>query len=199
MSGRFPIIPAGNRSAEQAKLVDAYHAGWRKALASPDGRLGGPLDVTIYQPGFAQAIMGLSDYFRSESAISARIKELIVLLVARKARCEYEWCAHVAGARKAGWTDDVIRAVAEGKTPNFAESDDQAVYAVVTQLQADGNLGDDAFDRAKDLFGEPALIDLIALVGYYNLIALFMNVAGVRHPNQGSLDIPLPSRPRSAN
>ena len=37
-------------------------------------------------------------------------------------------------------------------------------------------MGDATFQAAKDKFGERGVVDLIGVVGYYNMVSMFLNV-----------------------
>ena len=59
--------------------------------------------------------------------------------------------------------------------PEFANEDEGAVYAAVTDLLGTHALSDEAYADALTLFGERGVVDLVGIVGYYILVALTLN------------------------
>ena len=52
----------------------------------------------------------------------------------------------------------------------------QAVsYAVASELVRDHGLSDTTYARARTAFGEPGVIELVSVVGYYCMVALVLN------------------------
>ena len=57
-----------------------------------------------------------------------------------------------------------------------------AVYDFASELQHDRRVSDATFARAAEHLDHQSLIDLVALCGYYGLIAMVLNVALVPVP-----------------
>ena len=52
-----------------------------------------------------------------------------------------------------------------------------AAYDFTSELQANKRVSDPTYARAVAAFGEPGVIDLIGVQGYYTMLAMMMNVA----------------------
>jgi 4-carboxymuconolactone decarboxylase len=62
-------------------------------------------------------------------------------------------------------------------------SEDQApVHDVLTERHATRRVSDARFNAVKARFGEPGVIDPIAVSGYYVAVAMRLNVAEVKLP-----------------
>ena len=61
--------------------------------------------------------------------------------------------------------------------------DEAAVYAFCTEAHASGHVPDEAFDAVKARFGLDGALELLALCGYYSLMAMVLNTAGLPLPD----------------
>jgi 4-carboxymuconolactone decarboxylase len=111
-----------------------------------------------------------------------------------------EWAIHHPLALQAGLAEATLQAVAEGRRPTALPEAEAIAYAVWDELDRHRSLSDTTYGRAVQLLGEAGLIDLIALIGYYSLLAMVMNVARTPPPAPeadrlgGPLRAPPPSR-----
>jgi 4-carboxymuconolactone decarboxylase len=60
--------------------------------------------------------------------------------------------------------------------------DEELVFEAVTEFQRTKTLSDTTYARLVSMFGEPGVIDLIGLVGYYGMLAGILNVARTTVP-----------------
>jgi len=51
------------------------------------------------------------------------------------------------------------------------------VYDFCLELLHNQSVSDTTYDHAVALFGEPGVIDLVGVLGYYSLLAMVMNTA----------------------
>jgi 4-carboxymuconolactone decarboxylase len=70
-------------------------------------------------------------------------------------------------------------------------ADQAMVWQFATELHRDRNVSDASYAAVKLRFGEQGVIDLVAVMGYYSLVGMVLNVAGVPVP-PGE---PLPLKP----
>jgi 4-carboxymuconolactone decarboxylase len=68
--------------------------------------------------------------------------------------------------------------------------DEQVVYEFTTELHEKHGVSDAMYKRAVDAFGEQGVADLIAINGYYVLVAMTVNVD--RTPMPGNAPLPMP-------
>ena len=113
-------------------------------------------------------------------SIPATLRELAIIITARHLRSEYEWQAHKRAALQAGLAAATVDAIAAGRRPQSLAPDEKAVYDFSTELLTTHEVGDATFGAARDILGERGLVDLMALIGYYQTVAMMLNVD--RHP-----------------
>ena len=168
-------------SAEQREVAAQISAG-------PRGEVRGPFIALLHNPELARHLQALGEHLRWKGNLPAHLTELAVLVTARRWTCQHEWYIHEQLARKAGLADAAIAAIRAGHDPQLSE-EERIVYLFCRDAHAGGRVSDDNFDRAKQRFGLDGAIELLALCGYYSLMAMVLNTAGL--PLPGNAEPPL--------
>ncbi len=174
---RVPELQSGEMSAEQKRISDEISAG-------PRGAVVGPLAVWLHRPGLADTAQKLGQYCRYDSSLPPRLSELAILTTGRIWDAAFEWDSHVGPARKAGLSEDIIRALAEDREPVFENDDESAVYRVTRTLNFERAIPNDLYMEAEGLLGKDGLVDLIGVLGYYSLISMTIKAFEVPGMNQ---------------
>ncbi len=172
---RITRVDPESMSEAQRRLLE-------RIAAPPRGRVAGPFQVWLHRPDMAERIESLGRHLRFEGVLPARLRELAILVTARAWRAAYEWHAHEPHARKAGLDEATIAAVAEGRCPEAAGPEAVAVFELCRELHAGQAVSDETFRAAADVLGQDGLIELVALIGYYTLAAMTLNVFRVLPP-----------------
>jgi 4-carboxymuconolactone decarboxylase len=176
---RFPKL-----TTEQ--MSDAQRAVAAQISAGPRGEVRGPFIALIHNPKLAQHLQGLGEHLRWGGKLPPKLVELAVLVTARRWTCQHEWFIHVELARKAGLDPQVIAAVQEGREPASGGAEEREVHAFCKEAHATGRVGDTAFNAVRERFGLDGALELLALSGYYTLMAMVLNTAGMPLPNNGT-------------
>ena len=156
--------------------------------AGPRGEVRGPFIALLHNPELARHLQALGEHLRWKGKLPAHLTELAVLVTARSWTCQHEWYIHEQLARKAGLAAAIIDAIRSGQQPNV-EGDEAAVYAFCRDAHASGRVSDEHFEAAKKRFGLDGALELLALCGYYSLMAMVLNTAGL--PLPGNAEPPL--------
>jgi len=69
------------------------------------------------------------------------------------------------------------------------ESGEEIVYSFCTELLNTKQVSDATFNAAKDKLGERAVVDLIGVVGYYQLVSMLLNVDGYPLPDDAKPEL----------
>ncbi|HEY8579531.1 MAG TPA: carboxymuconolactone decarboxylase family protein [Beijerinckiaceae bacterium] len=173
---RLPPIPRDAYSPDQRAAHEDF-------LATRKVDFSGPWHVFIRSPELLTHAQRMGEYLRYRCSLSGRLSELAILLVARCWTQDYEWGAHRKHALKAGVTEATVAAIAEGRRPSGLTDEEQTVWDMVTEILNTRRVSDATYAQALARFGEQGVIDLCGLVGYYQLLALTMNVARVPPPD----------------
>ena len=171
---RFPKLTPEQMSPAQREVAAEISAG-------PRGEVRGPFIALIHNAELASRIQALGEHLRWKTKLPPKLVELAVLVTARRWACQHEWFIHVEHARKAGLDEQAIAAIREGREPRL-QGDDALVYAFCREAHATGKVGDAAFNGVVERFGREGALDLLALNGYYSLMAMVLNTAGMPLP-----------------
>ena len=167
----------------QRKVHDAIVAG-------PRGKVVGPLRVWLLSPELAERAQELGAFCRFGTSLPPRLSELAILVTGAFWKAGFEWHAHAPIAIEAGVPADAVEAIRLGKVPKFAHEDERAVYEFSSELWTQRRVSDAAYRRIAALLGENTVVELVAILGYYGLISMTINVFEVPLP-QGA-DQPFP-------
>jgi 4-carboxymuconolactone decarboxylase len=113
-------------------------------------------------------------------------------MTARRWNCQHEWYMHEKLARKAALEPHIIEALAEGREPKNLSAEDAAVWAFCRDAHATGRVGDGPFEAVKAKFGLDGALELLALSGYYTLMAMVLNTAGMPLPDNAAPPLKTP-------
>ena len=100
-----------------------------------------------------------------------RDTELVILRVAHLRDCAYELEHHIHLARRAGVGDADVQRVLTGPSAAGWTPREQALLGAVDQLHHDRDLDDAAWDALSAHLDERERIELVFLVGHYELLA----------------------------
>ena len=95
-------------------------------------------------------------------------------------------------AKGAGLRLDIIEAIRDGRRSCGMSADEEIVYGVSAELHKNKRVSDRTFARGEQRFGEPVVVDLVGINGYYTLQAMELNGARYPLPKDGT---PLPRLP----
>ncbi len=131
--------------------------------------------MLLRSPAVAEGIMRYGEYVRFHSTLPAKLNELATLIVARDWTSQFPFAAHHKAATQAGLNESVAIAIAEGKRPASMQKDEEVVYNFVTGLLKTTQISDANFSAAKDLLGERNLVELLGVIGHYQIVSMVLN------------------------
>ena len=184
---RLPDLRPEALSAGQRALYESIAGGDRARDASfrlteADGSLVGPFAALLLSPTVGDALQAVGAAIRFGCGLSPLVREVAILTVAAHHRSPFEWWAHEPIARRAGLTDDHLAALHSGETPDF-DDEAAAAYAFSRALIAGRRPDDATFEAARVSLGLDGAMELVTLVGYYNLLAQLMDTFEIGVPN----------------
>ncbi len=172
---RVPEIDEAELTPEQRRIYDAIVAG-------PRGRVPGPLKVWLQSPDLAHHAQALGAFCRYGTSLPPRLSELAIITTGAFWRAGYEWHVHAPIALEAGVDAAVVEAIRTGATPQFAHSDEAALYAFVRELLETRGVGEATFARAVEALGHQGVVELVGILGYYGLISMTIKAFEVAVP-----------------
>lgn len=126
----------------------------------------------------------LADFFRSGLELTDRDRELVVLRTAWRSGSEYEWTQHVRIGGRAGLSPGEIALVARPGTAGHWPPRDAALLAAADEILGQADLSDATWAELSAFLTEAQLLELVMLVGFYRMVAGFLNATGVREKTE---------------
>jgi 4-carboxymuconolactone decarboxylase len=161
------LEPLGQLSPRQAEISER--------ITSRRGGTRGPFLVWLRSPELCERVEALGAYCRFESALDLRLRELSLLIAARHFDAQYSWNAHVDKAVDAGVDRAAIERLARREDPEFAAPDEQLLYRFATEVLERHFVSDATFAAGLAAFGDRGLVDLIASLGNFSMLAMLLN------------------------
>jgi alkylhydroperoxidase family enzyme len=110
--------------------------------------------------------------------LPATVREKVILRTGWNCRSRYEWGQHVEIALGAGVSDLEILQVSQGPEA-FTDRREQALMRACDEMLRDRLIADATWNTLKESYSEKLLIEIILLIGHYEMIAGFLNTAGI--------------------
>ena len=182
---RYPTLTPDQLSPQQKAYVDNLQKPPRNnttALQNP------PFKVYLRSPELAKKLEEVSDFVRWESGQPPRLTELAILMTARQWSNQWIWRGHYRAAVRGGLDPSVGADLAAGKRPEKMKEDEAILYNYATEMYRDKAVSDPTYAAAVKAFGEKGLIDLVATMGYYDIVAMTLITAKAVAPKED--DVP---------
>jgi 4-carboxymuconolactone decarboxylase len=162
-------IPVFNENSEfnpvQRRVVDGI-------LGRRGGRIPGPYRLSLHAPEVTEVWHPLGEKLRLNSCFPLHQSEFAILITARCWDCDYVFNAHSKIATDAGLAQSIVDAMVRNARPKFDKPEEEAIYDYGVELFRNHAISDKSYDRAKDIFGIPAIVELGCLMGYYGMVAM---------------------------
>src|SRR4029077_17592501 len=172
--GRLPNIDEAKLSTEQRNIYETIMRG--------RGHVRGPFAVWLRNAELCENTLKLQEMFASRVALDRRLLELMILVSARLATAKYAWFIHEPHALKFGIASEIVQAIRDRRTPDFARDDERLVYDITTELNTTRTLSDASYQRGMALFGEQVMVELVSAIGFYSMVAMTLNAFAVSVP-----------------
>ena len=181
----------------QADELTPPQKAWADMIAAPPRNakfVNPPYRAYIRNPDLAPRLSALSDYLRWNTSLPPRLSELAILITARQWTAQYEWFAHYPLALKAGLDPKVAADIAAGKRPDNMKDDEAALYDLATALYRDKKVSDPIYKAALEKFDERGIMDIIGILGYYDLVSMTLITMQAEAPNDSVPPLPVLSK-----
>jgi 4-carboxymuconolactone decarboxylase len=173
----------------EAELNTAQRTTYDAILKSR-GSISGPFRIWLHSPEFAQRAQSLGEFARYNTSLEPRQSELAILLTARSLNCQVEWSLHERFALEAGLNAAVIDCIRDHKEPDFSAPDEKAIYDFSAELLRENFVQDLTFQAAQAHLGGHGVVELVGIIGYYNLVAMTLNAFQVPLPGDAQALLP---------
>jgi 4-carboxymuconolactone decarboxylase len=159
---RLPEITAPN-SENQA----AYDY-----LMKTRGAVRGGFAVTLVSPEITQRMAHVGTYARFDSPIDKFFREVAATVASAELENPAEYVVHARQLRQLGVSEAVVQAILDRAPVKGATEDQMIAINLARELTRDHKLSDASFQAGRKRLGDAGVVDLIATVGYYAMLAV---------------------------
>jgi uncharacterized peroxidase-related enzyme len=159
--------------ASAIKLIDPAQNDFLRELEQKSGKESRFFRAMANRPEVLKTFVPFYAAVVGRGAVDRRIKELVYLTVSYANECAYCTAAHLASGKKAGITDDDIRALQTEQDHLFAAPEKAAIqYARELAQTADGR---DTRDALYEHFNDEQVVELTLVAAMANFTNRFNN------------------------
>jgi len=152
--------------------------------------LAGPYNIMFRSPIYADRMKKLLDYLRFNTSLPTRLNEFAIIIQGYEWKSQVEWYAHYPLALKAGLPQSVADDLKSGIRPRNMAPDEEVVYDVSMEFIRKHEISDELFYKAKKIWGEQQLVDLVAVSGTYVTVAMLLALGQEMSPEGKPLPFP---------
>jgi 4-carboxymuconolactone decarboxylase len=172
---RIPLPSPDEMTAAQRRVYEMVVSG-------PRGEMIGPLRAAIHNPDLAERWSRLGELLRYGTSLPPRCTELAILVTARRWTSQLEWWAHARAALEAGLPAAIVDDIEKSRSPSFEDRADWEIYEFARQLQVQGRTDLESYRAVERRWGPVGVVELAALIGYYTMVAMTLNVHEIPLP-----------------
>ncbi len=160
----------------QAEVVAEVVSGKR-------GKVPAPLIAWLRNPELARRGQCLGELLRFDTTLDPALSELAIIICGRHWTSHHEWTAHKRMALEAGLDARTVADIAARKADAFLRDDrERAVFRVSTTLLAQTKIDAALYASGVGALGETGMVELVAILGYYCMVALTLNAFEIGLP-----------------
>lgn len=137
-------------------------------------RLANGITTLLHHPQLAAKFLGFNGHLLWEPVLSPRLRELVVLRVARRTRSQYEWVQHAKLSQRYDVTPEEVAAIAADDDGVFNDVETAALQAT-DQLLATYRIEDETWQQLAAQLDAKTLVELVFVIGTYTSLAMVFN------------------------
>ncbi|MCA0042013.1 carboxymuconolactone decarboxylase family protein [Celeribacter litoreus] len=145
---------------------------WPEKVADLKSGFAGALNVyrtMANHPDLLRAWAPLRQHVVKDSVLGLENSEIVILRTGVRLGSSYEWAHHVSRARALGMDDARIKAVL-----SMPEGSDALLVRAVDAIIDNQKLPQDLERQLAETFGQEAVFDIIATVGFYTVLGTIL-------------------------
>jgi alkylhydroperoxidase family enzyme len=141
--------------------------------------------------------MRLGNALLFKGVLDPVLREIVILRVGHVTGSTYEVHQHKIVGRDCGMTDAQIEAVPEGETSDAFTDREKLAIRVTDEVLANVRVKDETFAAMEAAFGHREKTELLMVIGFYNMIAGFLENMKIDIEPEGLIDNPLKQAKKS--
>jgi 4-carboxymuconolactone decarboxylase len=151
-----------------------------KGLNGPNGA---PLNIfgtLAHHPDLLRRWLVFAKHVLSKNTLPERDRELLILRTGWNCNSRYEFSQHVAIGLRCGITEAEIEMIKVGSGAPAWSPFDKLLVNAADELHQQATLSDATWASLQESYSVEQMLDLVATVGNYHLVAMFLNATRVQ-------------------
>lgn len=165
------IAPVTEPTDEQAEVLAKTDLG------------GGPANVfktMAHNPRLLKRFNVLGGYFLAHGTISPRAREILVLRTAYRTGCDYEFGRHTLIVQRDNLLSSAeLQRIASDPISDGWTDEERLLIRLADELDTKDRATADTLQELSSTYTNDQLIELVLLVGFYRMLAGFLNTVQV--------------------
>lgn len=188
------VVMCAAGAAAQPRIAPVSESAWtpeqREMVATFwKGPVGNDVRTFVANPALVKGLSPFANYILTESTLSPRHRELLILRSAWLCESDYLWGKHAKLAAQAGLSAAEIQRVAEGAGAQGWMPFEAALLRAADELHSNSFISTPTWNTLAGQYGTPQLIDATFTVAEFTMIAGTLNSVRVE-PDKGFPPLP---------
>jgi methylated-DNA-[protein]-cysteine S-methyltransferase len=163
------------RKDDTPEIAEIFSRG----LTGPDGEPLNIFGVLAHHPAMLKRWLVFATHVLSKSTLNARDREILILRTGWNCRSRYEWGQHVLIGRECGLSDLEIERIKGGPNQRSWSTTERLLLEAADELHSEQALSSSTWNGLAESYSIEQVLDVIATVGNYHLVAMFLKSARV--------------------
>jgi AhpD family alkylhydroperoxidase len=113
----------------------------------------------------------LGNTLLSKTKLSPKLREMVILRIAKLTGSEYEWAQHYPVALEAGVSKEQAAEVSSWQDSTLFNDEERAVLRYTDEVSQQVKVTDDTFTVLKQYLDEQCILELTVAIGYWGMVA----------------------------
>lgn len=167
---RLPLLPLEEMPEKTRDMI----TGGKSQLSAKNIN-----KMVAHAENSARHFMRLGNSLLTQGKLDARLRELAILRIAALCDSRYEWYQHEIIAKQVGVPEEQIEAVMGSIESPVFNDQEKAVLKYTEEVTQHVKSSDEAFAELTKFLDHRELVELTLAIGFYNLVARFLENTGV--------------------
>jgi alkylhydroperoxidase family enzyme len=168
---RIPVPATNELRSDAAELLPLTAQAGREPPRT--------MAVLARQPDLLGPFLGWAAALALNGVLPKRDPELLALRAASNCGSEFEWTEHAQFALDAGLRDEEIARLGQAIDQGDWSEHERALLRAADELAIDCNISDETWSILQRHYDQPALVEILFVVGHYTMLSMVANAAGL--------------------
>jgi len=127
--------------------------------------------VVANSPGVARNAIGLGNSLFRKTELSPKLRELVIMRIARLCGCEYEWVQHRPLALQSGLTQVQLDTIGSWNESDAFSDDERTVLRYVDEVEKNIRVPDNIFQALRRYLDDRQIVELTLAIGWWGMLS----------------------------